>query len=207
MSSCYKKSIIVFLLILSIAPLVSGQTDCSLKKQKEDLKVYTCSTDDSNLKILKVELILKNTSFKELMDFVDDINNYVNWQYNTKEATILQTREKSVIYRTVVEAPWPLSSREMIIEHSSTFDSAKQVLTINSQTVPYDFPVDEDLVRVSHSIASWNVSALNNSLKIEYILRIDPGGSVPGWLVNVAMADGPYNSFIRLKEELEHKHP
>ena len=200
-------TLILFLSILSIAPLASGQTDCQLKKQKDDLKVYTCSLAESKVKVLKAEFIIEDTSFKDLLEFLKDINNCVNWQYNTIESTILQKRKNSVIYRTVVEAPWPISSREMIMEHSSTFDSATQILSINSQTVPYEYPADEDLVRVPFSITAWQVTSVNNSLKIEYTLRINPGGSVPGWLVGVAMAEGPYNSFLKLKEELQPKQP
>jgi len=201
-----KKWIVVVLLMVSIARLAKGQTDCELKKEKDDLKVYTCSSD-SKLNILKAELMLEDTSFKELLDFVNDINNYVNWQYNTTEARILQTRDKSIVYRTVVDAPWPLSNREMILEHSAAFDSAKQVLEIGSHTVSYDYPPDEELTRVPLSVARWKVTSFNNSLKIEYTLRIDPGGSVPAWLVNIAMTEGPFNSFIKLKDELKRKRP
>jgi hypothetical protein len=207
MTWCDEKLNVVVLLMVSIAPLASGQTDCELKKEKDDLKVYTCSSADSKLNVLKAELMLEDTSFKELLDFVNDINNYVNWQYNTKEARILQTSDKAVIYRTVVDAPWPLSNREMILEHSAKFDSVRQILEIGSRTVSYNYPRNEELIRVPLSIAKWNVSSINNSLKIEYTLRIDPGGSVPAWLVNIAMTEGPFNSFIKLKEELKQKRP
>jgi len=200
-----KKSTIVVFLIFSIAPLAKGQNDCELKKEKDDLRVYTCSTAGSKLNVLKAELMLEDTSFKELLDFVNDIGNYVNWQYNTKEARVLQTRANSVVFRTVVDAPWPLSGREMILEQSTSFDSAIQVLKIESRTVSYDYPQNEDLIRVPLLVAKWNVSSVKNSLKIEYTLRIDPGGSVPAWLVNIAMTEGPYNSFLKLKNELKQK--
>jgi len=202
-----KWPIVLLLSVLSFAQPAFGQNDCELKKEKGDLKVYTCSSADSKLNILKAELMLEDTSFRELLDFVNDIDNYVHWQYNTIEARVLQTRDKSVVFRTVVDAPWPLSGREMIMEHSARFDSARQVLEIESRTVSYDYPLDDELIRVPLSVAKWNVSSLNNSLRIEYTLRIDPGGSVPPWLVNIAMTEGPFNSFIKLKEALKRKRP
>jgi len=36
-------------------------------------------------------------------------------------------------------------------------------------------------------------------------MRIDPGGSLPVWLVNMAMAEGPYLTFVNLKKQLEKK--
>lgn len=188
------------MLTLSIAVNARGQADCELKKEDGDLKVYTCSANDSKLKILKVEMILPNTSFKQLLDFVEDIRNYKNWQYNTIDAAILEKRDSSTVYRTVIDAPWPLSKREMIMEMSSRFDSTKQELTIITRHIPYEYPLNDDLVRVPVAVGMWLISSQQNSLKVEYTLRIDPGGSVPAWLVNIAMADGPYSSFVKLKE-------
>jgi hypothetical protein len=191
--------------VLSFAQSAYGQNDCQLKKQKDDLKVYTCSTPESKLKLLKAEMTLENTSFDDLLEFLQDINNCVKWQYNTIESQILEKRNGSIIYRTVLEAPWPVSKREMILELTSSFDSVKQELTIISRTVDYEYPKSDDLVRVPLAVGRWKVVSIKNSLKVDYFLQIDPGGSVPVWLINLAMAEGPYNSFTNLKSELRQK--
>jgi hypothetical protein len=36
-------------------------------------------------------------------------------------------------------------------------------------------------------------------------MNIDPGGYVPPFLINIAMADGPHESFSSLKKLIEHK--
>ena len=195
------RTLLLFLSILSIAPFASGQTDCQLKKQKDDLKVYTCSLAESKVKVLKAEFIIEDTSFKDLLEFLKDISNCVNWQYNTREAKALQNRDGAIIYRTVIEAPWPVSNREMILELSSAFDSVKQELTIISRSIDYEYPQSDDLVRVPFALGKWQVVSMQGSLKVIYTLRIDPGGSVPIWLINLTMSEGPYNSFSNLKEE------
>lgn len=201
----YSFSLILFFSILSIAPFGYGQTDCQLKKQKEDLKVYTCSSSESKLKLLKAEFVIEDTSFKELLDFLRDINNCVTWQYNTSEATALQKHDSAIIYRTVIEAPWPVSNREMILELTSTFDSVKQELTIVSRSIDYEYPQTDDLVRVPFAFGKWQVVSVQGSLSVVYTLRIDPGGSVPIWLINLAMAEGPFNSFSKVQEKLGSK--
>jgi hypothetical protein len=203
MNSFYKSWIIVAALLL--AHIVMGQTDCELKRENKDLKVYTCASGDNKLNVLRAELILENTTLRELLDFVTDIKNYVNWQYNTTETMILKKDDRSIVFRAVVEAPWPLSSREMIMEITSVLDTARQVLTIDSHHVDYEYPETKDLIRVPYSVGTWHVSSLKNSLKVTYSLHIDPGGSVPAWLVNIAMADGPYYSLMKLKEAVKQK--
>jgi hypothetical protein len=203
--SCSSVTVILFSSILSIAQFASGQTDCQLKKQKEDLKVYTCSSSESKLKVLRAEFIIDDTSFKDLLEFLEDIDNCVTWQYNTIEAGALQHRGGTIIYRTVIEAPWPVSNREMILELSSAFDSAKQELSIVSRSIDYEYPQTDGLVRVPFAFGKWKVVSIQGSLRVVYTLRIDPGGSVPAWLINLSMAEGPYNSFSKLKEELRQR--
>jgi len=187
-----------------VSGLAWGQQDCSLKKQKNDLKVFTCETDSGRLKTLRAEFILEHTTFDELKEFMLNVSNYVNWQYNTIEAKVLdKPPDHSIVYRVVVEAPWPLSNREMITKLSIHFDSTARQLTITNHNIAFDFPRNKELVRVPFSDGIMLVRQLDtSSLKVFYSLRIDPGGNVPAWLVNIAMAEGPFYSFTKLKEKL-----
>jgi hypothetical protein len=93
----------------------------------------------------------------------------------------------------------------MILELTSAFDSVKQELTIVSRSIDYEYPQTDDFVRVPFALGKWQVVSVQGSLRVVYTLRIDPGGSVPVWLINLSMAEGPYNSFSKLKEKLKQK--
>jgi hypothetical protein len=48
----------------------------------------------------------------------------------------------------------------------------------------------------------------DKKLRVEYVLSTDPGGAIPGWLVNLGATVGPVNSFRKLKEIINKKnHP
>jgi hypothetical protein len=79
------------------------------------------------------------------------------------------------------------------------------VLTINVSRIEYDQPPPDNVIRVPYFEASWKVTQQGKNLNAIYTLHIDPGGIVPAWLVNMAMADGPYVSFRNLKSQLEGK--
>ncbi len=195
------------ILVLLRAQLAAGQLDCVLKKEKGNLKVFSCPSKNANLNTIKAELILEGVTLDRLYEFLWDVENYVNWQYNTIETSILKKKSStSMIYRTVVEAPWPLSNRELFTEIESDYDRSGKTLKIITRNVDYEFPDNEDLVRVPFSVGVWDAAILDNStLKIVYTLTIDPGGSVPSWLVNMAIAEGPFVSFTNLKESLTQK--
>jgi hypothetical protein len=40
-------------------------------------------------------------------------------------------------------------------------------------------------------------------VKVEYTLHLDAGGSVPAWLLNMFITQGPTESFIKLKAQLQ----
>ncbi len=195
----------IFVLIAYL-PSVSQIKNCDLKKDEEGIKVYTCPSDTSKFRSLVAEFELENISFAELERFLWNVDNYVNWQYNMVSASLVKkVDEQSIIYRSEVDAPWPVQNREMIVQLSVNKKLDPDQLAFSMHTVPTDYPLQEDLVRVPFSQASWTVKQVKNKLVVTYQLTIDPGGYIPPLLVNLAMAEGPYESFLNLKKLLEKK--
>jgi hypothetical protein len=182
------------------------QTDCALKKEQDGIKVYTCKSEGERFKSLRAEFTLENTSVDQLEKFLLDVPFYTKWQYNMIEATLLtKTSDQEMTYRTVVDAPWPVENRELIVKYVSIKDTVQQTMDIIIQNIQSDYPKQEDVVRVPSSYGVWHIVKVGNNLKVDYALNIDPGGSLPAWLVNMAMADGPHQSFRNLKRELQKK--
>src|SRR6188508_2435953 len=94
------------------------QTDCALKKDQDGVKVYTCKSEGERFKSLRAEFTLENTSLDQLEKFLLDVPFYTKWQYNMIEATLLtRTSNQEMTYRTVVDAPWPVENRELIVKY------------------------------------------------------------------------------------------
>lgn len=196
--------------ILFIFIVQTGYTQfdhCTLKKDKDGIKVYTCKSEHDRFKTLKASFIIKQTTPEELESFLRNVSNYPSWQYNMASADILKsnTVDGTMIIRSEIDAPWPLENRELIAQFSvQRFQDAEQ-LQFTVKTIAYDYPSAKGLVRVPFSHAQWDIKKVNDSVEVVYTMRIDPGGVVPAWLVNMAMAEGPYTSFVNLKKQLEKK--
>jgi hypothetical protein len=195
----------IILLATSLLPVFLAAQDCVLKKDKDGIKVYTCKSDTSRFRSLQAEFVIENTSIEELKTFVFTVSRYIQWQYNTTEAVMLKKiNNQEMIYRTIIDAPWPLDSRELIVQFSTVVHDVDHA-SFYIKTIPHELPVSDDLVRVPFSQARWDIVRSNNSLYVTYSMNIDPGGYVPPFLVNIAMAEGPYQSFINLKKLIEIK--
>lgn len=194
-----------FLVLFFLPTFAAAQVDtCKLRKDKDEIKVYACHSDTSRFKSIRAEMIIRDITLEELKTQLMDIKNYVTWQYNLKEAQVLErVNDSEAVIRTVIDAPWPVHNREVLTRMTASVNAASRELMVEGRVIPYDYPEETGLVRVPFSWSRWFVTELNEKdLKVKYSLSVDPGGSLPVWLVNLAVAEGPYESFRKLKMQL-----
>lgn len=199
-------TIIPAILVVAMAySPVHAQQDCKLTRDKDGIKIYTCHTDTARFKFVKAEILLNDTRLSTIRAAILDVENYVAWQYNLMQAEVLEhVSDTELVLRTVVDAPWPVTNRELITRLHIIRDIETGELEVEGKSIKYDLPLQKQLVRVPFSETRWSVAAINDSdLIVHYALYIDPGGSVPSWLVNLTIAEGPYQSFRNLKKLLQ----
>jgi START domain len=195
----FKQWSIAFLLLAS-GRVAAAQEDCNLRRDEDGIKVYTCHQDTARFKSVRAEIFLENTSLEAIKAIILDVENYVNWQHNLLEAQVLEkVSDSEEILHTVVDVPWPVSNRELITRLKVLeADTAK--LKIKGESISYDYPAQRGLVRVPFSQTIWDIEVINGTdLMVHYFLMVDPGGSVPAWLVNLTIAQRPYDSFKNLR--------
>lgn len=201
-----KKKIFFFLVFHFTYLQLIGQEDCDLKKSQDSIFVYTCKSPDIKLKSIKASFtILATTS--ELETCMLDIPNYTKWQYNTIDAAVLKRiNPRELIYRSEIEAPWPVSNRDLVMHLKIYSEPASQVMTMSLKALPDFIPEKEDVVRMPRAEGQWIFTPVGlNKWLVQYHFIVDPGGTVPVWLINLALADGPYVTFRNLKMLLQEK--
>jgi hypothetical protein len=196
---CYS---IIFFIISFVC--LHAQPGCKLKKDQDGIKVYTCHTDTSRFKSIVAEFTLR-TTLDQLSQFIFDAPNYTRWQFNTiKAETIKKISSSEQIYHTVIEAPWPVTDRDMVVRMKIQHNQNDDEMVITTESETGILSKNESSVRVPSSRGKWIVKEKNkNRLQINYTMQIDPGGAVPAWLVNWVCAQAPYESFRNLKAILE----
>ena len=181
-----------------------GQENWSLKSDKDGIAVFTRSFPDSKFKAVKVECTLA-ASLSQLVAVILDVNTGDQWVYSTKSAYLLrQISASELFYYSEVSVPWPASNRDFIAHLKVVQDARTKVVTVYGPTVPDYVPVKKDVVRILQSEGRWVITPLGaNRIKVEYTLRVDPGGNIPAWLINMFAAKGPTESFRKLKTHIQ----
>jgi len=198
-----KKNIISIMAILAFFS-AQAQNDWRLKKEQSGIKIYMRTNVRSSFNEIKVEMTIQ-AKLSSLVALLLDVPNHAKWVYNVKSSYILKRiAENELYFYELIDSPFPASDRDLVVHLKITQDSQTKAMNISAINIPNYIPQNKNVVRVPVSNESWKVTPVNNNtLKIEYYLEIDPGGSVPAWLINNFAEKGPYESFKHLQAQVD----
>jgi hypothetical protein len=199
----YKKITLSILFLLTLI-IAKADEPWALSTNKEGIKVYTRHVPDSKIKAIKVECTL-NATPAQLVAVLLDIKGSIDWVYHTKSVNLIkQVSPSELYYYSEVTIPWPVHNRDFIAHIKVTQDPGTKVITVDAPCISDMVPVKDGIVRIEHSVGKWIITPTDSGqVKVEYTLHLDPGGSVPAWLLNMFITQGPTESFKKLKVQLQ----
>ena len=177
-----------------------------LAKDKQDIQIYTRQMANSKLKELRAHTFIK-TSVDNVIATLQDVDNYNKWMVYVKNSALLKKISDDEMYiYSEAKLPWPFNNRDIANHINVYWSEEKDTATLVIDGIPDYIPEKEGIVRMPISKGHWYVYQLDKqTTKIEYIYGGDPGGSIPSWVVNLFIVDGPYKSLVNLKRYLEIK--
>ena len=198
------KILFISLLLVLGMNSASAQNDWKLSIEKDGIKVYTSMVPDSKVKAIKVECDL-NAAPSQLVALVMDVTTAPDWVSHVKSAKLIkQVSPEELYYYTEVSLPWPAANRDFVAHLIVSQNPDTKVVTIDGPAVPGFVPVKKGIVRIDHSFGKWIITPAGPSqLHVEYSIHVDPGGSLPSWLVNMFATDAPLQIFKSLKTQLQ----
>lgn len=194
--------LVIVLLLSLISTVASAQDKWQLRKEENGIRISTANTDNCSGRTVKVECII-NATQTQLIAYLLDIEKQPEWIYNAiSSRQVKRLKENELIFYSQVDVPWPCSDRDYIA-HIVINQISPQFISIDSHAEPDLMPEKEGFIRVKESITHWDITTINsNQLSVVYTVRFEPGGSVPAWLTNLFIAKGPYNTFKKLREQV-----
>jgi hypothetical protein len=182
----------------------SDKNEWTLKREKDGIDIYSRPSDYSKFNDIRVDMDLTGT-IEQLAAILRDVNNYTNWVYATRSSTLVRkVGENEVIYYAEVGTPWPAANRDYYADMKISFNPANHSMNIISVGMKDYQPEKKDLVRVPMSKGYWTVTTQSDrKIHLQYILQIDPGGSIPAWILNSFVTKAPIETFSKLKKKME----
>jgi len=202
--SAMKKSVFILIFTLLQATVMFGQADWKFLTARSGIRVYTKTVSGSKIKALRIECGV-SASASEVVALLMDIPAAVRWVSHTKSCVLIRKVSPSELYYyTEVSLPWPLENRDFSAHIKVSQDLNTKIVTVNAPAVPSWVPVKPGIVRISHSKGFWTITPTDKGrVKIDYILEVDPGGNIPPVIVNTFASQGPIETFMNMRKELQ----
>ena len=198
------KKLLLLLLLFANCALAQSVNTWELKQNSDGVKIFTGDITNSSIKAIKVECQL-NATLSQVVAALMDIKNSEEWLYHTAgNYLVKQVSPAELYYYSLIEMPWPVSNRDFIAHLKVAQDPATKIVTIDAPCVTDMVPIKSKIVRIANSKGKWIVSPVGaDKVKILYTLHADPGGSVPSWLTNLFVTQGPSQSFKKFTTHIQ----
>jgi hypothetical protein len=201
-----KRSLIIIVSLLMTVQVipVSAQEDWKLQKNKDGIQVYSAEVPDSKIRAIKV-VANYEASPGEIADIVMDINTSTEWVSHLKSCYVIKrVSQNELYYYGEVKLPWPALNRDFVAHLTRNENMETRTITIDGPAVAGLVPEKKGTVRINNSLGTWIIAPLDSSqAKVEYVLHVDPAGSLPSWLVNMFSSETPMQIFENLRRELK----
>lgn len=194
-------SLIFFFMMASFSSF-AGENEWQLKKNKNGIKVYAKEKADMRFYMYKVVTkipVKPEVVYRQVVDFRENLK-YMELVDSIK----FLDHQKDRLYRNYMHfnMPWPVKNREMVMEMSVTKD--EQGIYLESDDLPEALPKNRDAIRMEDFKEKWSIQKGKNQDKSKITVTgwVDPGGSIPAWVVDLFNADTPFRYVSGIIQEL-----
>jgi hypothetical protein len=197
-----------FLFLIMFESPLFAQNNWELLKEKDGIKISSRHSNSSAFNDIRVEVDLPGNT-DQLETILTDVNQYKEWSYATKVSKMIKTLgPEKFIYYTEIEVPWPATNRFFYANFElkkNIAEGSMQVIAVN--LLNYE-PMPRDLVQVPLTRGTWNITTITKKLiHVDYTLEMNPGGSLPVWVLNLFSTKGPMESFENIKKKMTDLNP
>ena len=193
------------LVLMSLLLVTFGGTaqEWKLAKESDGILVYTRKVEGQSIKDVRINTNIK-TTLNEMVAALEDFDMQDSWVKNTNESRkIEEITPAHFVFYIGTDFPFPARNRDAVVEYKRVQDAASKIIRIDYKALPDKIPESSDYIRIPTLTAYYLLTPLRNgTIDIEYYLRADIGGSIPNWIINMAISIGPRDTMTALKKVL-----
>ena len=196
--------------MLLVISKIAVADEWHLEKDKNGVRAYTRDMPGSAVRQFKVE-----TNLPVPMDVVlavfEDFKRYREWKFQVEiSGELSQPNETTWFHYQGQDLPFPASNRMFVLK-SQLQVKDKNTIIIETHAVPeycnnaqlntcaavIDF--DALVVKVADGDTLVQQTA-NGSTHVVWTQHVEPGGSIPAWMINKMLVDSPWEAFNSLRQ-------
>lgn len=193
----YASFISLIAALLLIIPTASSQW--KMVKERDNLKVFTMKPAESKFKAVRIEAKVE-ASLSAVVRALEDIDAHKEWVMRADQAFLVEEiDEATFVYYVSIDMPMTLANRDLVVYYERFQDPNTQTVQTRSYALPEHIPSKEGYVRIPYFDSTYTLTSTEDGwVEIAYEVVMDPGGSLPAWVANLAATKGPITSITGL---------
>ncbi|RZG48468.1 START domain-containing protein [Acinetobacter wuhouensis] len=188
---------------MSLTAQAVAPSDAKLSLDKNNIKVWTFKDPKNTVMSYKAETTL-DAPIERAVALVLDVNNAPKWVPNVAKAEVLSrddAKGEFTLYM-VLDFPFPLKDRDMVVKGKITKDS-NGAISIKNKAVTQGKAIDANFIRLKNYEGDWTFQKVSaNKVKVSTTGFADPEGSIPQSVTNMLVEQQPYQMLQKMKAEL-----
>ncbi|MCF8216224.1 MAG: START domain-containing protein [Chlorobium sp.] len=137
---------------------------------------------------------------EKLISLFYDTSNYHRWVHQMTSMDVLEKNDcLEYVVRQVINSPWPLQKREMIVR-TGLAQAEENAVAVTMTGEPDYLPPNPQFHRVRHCMGLWVFTPTDGgNVHITFVMHINPGSDVPSPISNTAMFEVPFYSLLNMR--------
>ena len=172
--------------------------------EDDGILVESAEVPGKNLPSFRATGILGHNLY-ELLAVLDDVPRHLEWMVRMSASdTIEQLSDVDRVIYNRCDVPWPASDRDSVMQVLAEFNRERHYVKLRFLRIKHPLrPELEGVVRIPDLTSEAELTALGpNKTKVSYLIDIDPGGSLPSWLVEWVVERIPYQMLKKLQKQI-----
>lgn len=197
------KALVLLLLILAGPAALVAQEAWELKKDKSGIQVFVREKPGESLKESK-STVQFSASIDAIVDAIFDYSRYDEWAPRHMEARVVEKPTDNVIVSySLNDSPWPVSNRDIVMENTIHRRADGSVRIDMEALDGSQVDARSGVVRITQFTGHYLLEPKpGGQVKVTYQAHLDPGGSIPAWMANMAVVDTPYDLLFQLRRQV-----
>ncbi len=173
-----------------------------LKKDKNGIQVFTKQKADSDIHMYKVVASVAakpDQVYRQVVDFEGNLKH----MELVDSLNFLEHRVDE-LYRNYMHfnMPWPVRNRDLVVEMLVVKD--EKGIYLESNNLPEYLPRNEGIIRIDEFSEKWVIQSGSNADESHIVVTgwVDPGGSIPDWVIRLTSVSTPYRFISGIIEEV-----
>ena len=199
----YKFSCLLFTVCFFVY-FCSAQDGWKERVNKDGIRVLSRPVAGSKLNTIKVVCDIP-ARLSQLVSVILDVNAGAEWLYSTQTSSLVKRVSPSELYYYAeIDFPWPATNRDFVAHLRVSQNPATKVVMIEGNNMAGMVSEKKGVIRMLRSSGKWIIIPKEkNLMSVEYILQADPAGTLPAWVTNLFDSKGPYETFKKLRLQVQ----